>query len=117
MLLFSRLRRYVLCDARGRRAKVVDFIVELLAEDYPPVTHIIFRHQSHEREVLSWDNVISVDHDNLRIEVKEVEAGQLAPVEFLRDKVLLTDIDDAQVLDLKNLRSARANGLLLREEN
>ena len=117
MLLFSRLRRYTLVDARGRRGRIVDFIVELLAEDYPPITHIIFRHHSHEREVLSWDQVVSVDHQNRRLEVKNVEAGQLAPAEFLLNKVLLSDIDDALVLDLQGLRATRANGLLLREEN
>jgi CBS domain-containing protein len=117
MLLFSRLRRYTLIDTHGRRGRIVDFIVELLAEDYPPITHIIFRHRSHEREVLGWDQVVSVDHENHRIEVKDVEAGQLAPAEFLLNKVLLSDIDDALVLDLKGLRATRANGLLLREVN
>lgn len=117
MLLFSRLRRYALIDAHGRRGRIVDFIVELLAEDYPPITHIIFRHHSHEREVLAWDQVVSINHENRQIEVKDVEAGQLAPPEFLRNKVLMSDIDDSQILDLQNLRSTRANGLLLREEN
>jgi len=117
MLLFSRLRRYSLCDGRGQRGRIVDFIVELLAEDYPPVTHIIFRQGSHGREVLRWQDVVSVDHENLRIEVRDIDGGQLAPQEFLRDKVLLSDIDDALVLDLKNLRATRANGLLLEEQD
>src|SRR5215467_10008701 len=117
MLLFSRLRRYALTDKRGQRARILDFIVQLLAEDYPPITHIIFRNHRQRREVLAWEQVVSVDHQNRRIEVKDVEAGQLAPEEFLRNKVLLSDIDDSQVLDLKHLRATRANGLLLREEN
>ena len=117
MLLFSRLRRYALVDARGQHGRITDFIVELLAEDYPPITHIIFRHGGHGREVLPWDQVVSLDHQNRRIEVKDIDAGHLAPTEFLRNRVLLSDIDDSQVLDLKNLRATRANGLLLREEN
>ena len=51
MLLFSKLRRFALTDNQGRRGKIVDFIVELLVEDYPPVTHILFRHASHALEV------------------------------------------------------------------
>jgi hypothetical protein len=48
--------------------------------------------------------------------VKDIEASELAPLEFLKNKVLLTEIDDAQVLDLEHNRATRANGLLLREE-
>jgi hypothetical protein len=117
MLLFSKLRRFALIDEQGRRAKLVDFIVELPPEGYPPVTHILFRHTSHELEVLPWKAVVSVDHSARQIKVKDVEASELAPPESLKKKVLLSDIDDAMVLDLKHHRAARANGLLLKEEN
>src|SRR5260370_4798837 len=117
MLLFSKLRRFALIDALGRRAKLKDFVVELLAGDYPRVTGILFRHTSHALEVLPWDAVVSVDHDARQITVKDVEASELAPPESLKKKVLLSDIDDALILDLKHHRAARANGLLLKEEN
>ena len=117
MLLFSRLRRFALTDEQGRRAKLVNFIVELPPEGYPPVTHILFRHTSHKLEVLPWSAVVSIDHIARQIRVRDVEASELAPLESLKKKVLLSDIDDALVLDLKNLRAARANGLLLTEEN
>src|SRR6267378_3650579 len=101
MLLFSKLRRFALTDEQGRRAKIVDFVVELLAGDYPPVTHILFRHTSNDLEVLPWNAVVSVDHAARQIKVKDVEASELAPPESLRKKVLLSDIHDALVLDLK----------------
>jgi CBS domain-containing protein len=117
MLLFSKLRRFALIDNQGRRAKLVDFIVELPPEGYPPVTHILFRHTSHALEVLPWNAVESVDHSARQIKVKDVDASELAPPEYLKRKVLLSDIHDALVLDLKHHRPARANGLLLKEEN
>jgi CBS domain-containing protein len=117
MLLFSKLRRFTLIDDQGRRAKVIDFIVELPPEGYPPVTHILFRHTSHQLEVLPWNAVVSVDHMARQIKVKDVEASELAPPESLKNKVLLSDIDDSLILDLEDHRAARANGLLLKEEN
>ena len=117
MLLFSRLRRFALTDDQGRRAKLVDFIVELPPEGYPPVTHTLFRHTSRSLEVLPWDAVLALDHSARQIKVRDIEASELAPAEWLRKRVRLSDIDDSMVLDLKNHRAARANGLLLKEEN
>jgi CBS domain-containing protein len=117
MLLYSRLRRFALIDEKGRRAKLIDFIVELLPEGYPRVTHVLFRDAKRKREVLSWDAVVSIDHVSRRIKVKDVEAGELAPEEWLRKRVLLSDVHDSLILDLEHLRAARANGLLLKEEN
>src|SRR4030081_1108233 len=117
MLLFSRLRRFALTDNQGRRAKLVDFIVELPPDGYPPVTHILFRHTSRKLEVLPWNDVESVNHPARQIKVKDIETSELAPEEWLRKKVLLSDIHDSLVLDLEHHRAARANGLLLKEEN
>ncbi len=115
MLLFSRLRRFALTDDQGRRARLADFIVELSPEGYPPVTHILFRHKGRKLEVLPWDAVESMNHSARQINVKNIEAGELAPLEWLKKRVLLSDIHDSLVLDLEHLRAARANGLLLKE--
>ena len=117
MLLYSRLRRFALTDDQGRRAKLADFVVELPREGYPPVTHILFRHTSRKLEVLPWNAVESVNHAARQIKVKDIEASELAPEEWLRRKVLLSDVHDSLILDLEHLRAARANGLLLKEEN
>src|SRR5260370_20260431 len=117
MLLYSRLRRFTLIDDKGRRAKLVYFIVDLPPEGYPPVTHILFHHTNRKMEVLPWNAVVSVDHLARQIKLKDIEASELAPEEWLRRRVLLSDIHDALVLDLEHHRAARANGLLLREEN
>jgi magnesium transporter len=117
MLLFSKLRRFALIDERGRRARLLDFIVELPPEGYPPVTHILFHHTSRKMEVLPWEAVVSIDHTSRQFKVKDIETSELAPEEWLRKRVMLSDIHDALVLDLEHRRAARANGLLLREEN
>ena len=117
MLLFSRLRRFTLTDNQGRLAKLVDFIVKLSPEGYPPVTHILFKHTTHELNVLPWNAVAFIDHSARQIKVKDIEAGELAPEEWLRKRVLLNDVHDSLILDLEHLRAARANGLLLKEEN
>ena len=116
MLLYSKLRRFALVDEKGRRAKLIDFIVELLPEGYPRVTHILFRHTNRKWEFLPWDAVVVIDHVGGNIKVKDVEAGELAPEEWLRKRVLLSDVHDSLILDLEHLRAARANGLLLKEE-
>jgi magnesium transporter len=116
VLLYSKLRRYALIDEQGRGAKLIDFIVELLPEGYPRVTHILFRDTKRKREVLPWDAVVSINHVVRNIKMKDVEAGELAPEEWLRKRVLLSDVHDSLILDLEHLRAARANGLLLKEE-
>src|SRR5260370_9195939 len=117
MLLYSKLRRFALTDEKDRRAKLIDFIVELLPEGYPRVTHILFRHTNRKWESLPWDGVVSLDHVGRTIKVRDIEAGELAPEEWLRKRVLLSDVHDSLILDLEHLRAARANGLLLKEEN
>jgi CBS domain-containing protein len=117
VLLYSKLRRFALIDEKGRRAKLIDFIVELPPEGYPRVTHLLFRHTNLKREVLPWDAVVSLDHAGRSIKVRDVEVSELAPDEWLRRKVLLSDVHDSLILDLEHHRAARANGLLLKEEN
>jgi magnesium transporter len=117
VLLYSKLRRFALIDEMGRRAKLIDFIVELLPQGYPRVTHILFRNTNRKQEVLPWDAVVSLDHVGRSIKVRDVEASELAPEEWLRKRVLLSDVHDSLILDLEHHRAARANGLLLREEN
>src|SRR5258708_28473858 len=117
MLLYPSRARFPLTDDRGGRAKLADFVVELPPEGYPPVTHILFRHTSRKLEVLPWNAVESVNHSARQIKVKDIEASELAPEEWLRRKVLLSDVHDSLILDLEHLRAARANGLLLKEEN
>ncbi|HEU5240030.1 MAG TPA: CBS domain-containing protein, partial [Pyrinomonadaceae bacterium] len=117
MLLYSKLRRFALIDERGRRARLIDFIVELLPEGYPRVTHLLFRHTNRKWEVLPWDAFVALDHAGRSIKVKDIEASELAPKEWLKRKVLLSDVHDSLILDLEHHRAARANGLLLKEEN
>src|SRR5258707_15810015 len=104
-------------DARAHRVKLAAFVVDVAREGYPPVPHILFPQTSRKHEVLPWNAVESVNHAARQIKVKDIEASELAPEEWLRRKVLLSDVHDSLILDLEHLRAARANGLLLKEEN
>lgn len=117
MLLFSRLRRFVLIDNQGRRAKLKDLAVGQLDCDYPSVTHLLFRHRRDHLESLPWRAVESVDFQTRQIKVKDIEASEIVPLEWRKKRVILGDIQDALILDLEHNRAARANDLLLREED
>ena len=85
--------------------------------DYPQVTHLLFRHSTDQLEALPWDAVESIDWQTREIKVKNVEASELVPLEWRKKRVVLGDIQDAQILDLEHKRAARANDLLLREDD
>ena len=124
MLMFSKLRRFQVEDSQGRRARLVDLAVALLAEDHPPVTHLHFRDKSDGGKVktLPWEAIESIDWRARRIRVPDLSAGkplpdgETKPVEGNTDVLLHRDILDALVLDLQNRRATRANDLALRLE-
>ena len=73
MLFFSESFRFSLSDSQGRRAKLIDFAIELLDGDYPPVTHLLFRHVIDQLECLPWDAVVSIDWPARQIVVTDME--------------------------------------------
>ncbi len=117
MLFFSEVHRFSLSDSQGRRAKLIDFAIELLDGDYPPATHLLFRYSRDKLECLPWDAVVSIDWQTRQIVVTDMEVGEIVPLEWKKERVLVGDIQDSQVLDLENSRAARANDLLLKEDN
>ena len=119
MVMLTTLRRFILHDAKGRRARVVDLSIDLLADDHPPVTGLRYhRHGHHRDEIVSlpWDRVESIDWRQRIFHVADLDGGAV-PVDSVApssDGVLLRrDILDALVLDLQNRRATRANDLAL----
>jgi CBS domain-containing protein len=117
MLLFSRIRSFALTDQKGRRAKLKDLAVGQLDCDYPQVTHLLFRHRRDHLECLPWRAVESIDLPTRQIKVKDIEASEVVPLEWRKKRVILGDIQDALILDLEHNRAARANDILLKEED
>jgi magnesium transporter len=68
-------------------------------------------------ECLPWGAVESIHWQTRQIQVTDIEAGEIVPLEWRKERVLLGDIQDSQILDLKHHRAARANDLLLEEKN
>jgi CBS domain-containing protein len=117
MLFFSEINRFNLDDSQGRRARLIDLAIGLFDGEFPPVTHLLFRPGNEKLECLPWDAVESIDRHARQIKVRGIEAGEHVSLEWRKKLVTLGDIQDAQVLDLENSRAARANDLLLREDN
>jgi magnesium transporter len=116
--MLSQLRRFVLTDDQGRRARLLDLSIALLEGDYPPVTRLYFLNSRKKKHSLPWDDVKSVDWPARVIKVADLEAAQGESTDSMAREVLLGDgILDALVLDLQHRRATRANDLCLEEEN
>jgi magnesium transporter len=117
MVMLSRFRNFALVDEQGRRARLVDLAIELLDNDYPPVTHLIFRNAQSKQVRVPWDTIKSLDWHRGRITVGDLDVAREAPEDALTKEVLLRrDVIDALILDLQNRRATRANDLWLEEE-
>lgn len=117
-MMLSQLLRFELVDAHGRRARLMDFAVELLEGDYPPVKFLYFNRDKGKRQSISWREVESIDWQAREMHVSDLEMGDAATTGSLKTEVLLKhDILDALILDLQNRRATRANDLQLIEED
>ena len=113
MIMFSKLAHFILTDEGSRRARVLDFAIDLEA-DYPPITRVHFLNTEGEHCSLPWEAVESVEWRRAQIRVKNLEAAEAISEEELKKKILLRrDVIDALVLDLQNRRATRANDLWL----
>lgn len=114
MVMLTQMLRYEVADRKGRRARVADFCIALLDDDYPPVTHVLFRHDGKlcKKE---WETVASVEREKGLIEIDELDNAEEHDDD--QDVLLARDIMDALVLDLLGRRSTRVGDLLLKEKN
>lgn len=118
MVMLTKLRRFKLVDDQQQQAALIDFAIDLMAGEYPPVTKLIFRGADKRQMMLDWDAVRHLDKEQQVIKVSDLKAGKPALPETLTKEVLLRrDVLDTLVLDLQNRRATRANDLQLKEED
>lgn len=115
MVMLSELGRFRLTDGR-RQLRSFDLAAGLLDKDYPAVTHLYYRNNSHYH-ALDWDEVQAIDWPGRQIKVSDLDKGVEVPAEVMVKTVLLArDVLDALLLNLETRRSTRANDLWLEEE-
>lgn len=115
MVMLTQVLRYDIIDRSGRTARVADLCIDLLEDDYPPVTHILFRHDGRLRQE-EWHKVHDFDWTNGRISIGDVESSEEHDEED-KHVLLVRDIMDALVLDLLGRRTTRVADMRLLEED
>ena len=114
MVMLTQILRYDISDRSGRTARVADLRIDLLEDDYPPVTHVLFRHDGKLRQE-EWRKVSDFDWTNGRISILDIESSEVHDEED-KHVLLARDIMDALVLDLLGRRTTRVADLRLLEE-
>ena len=113
MAMLSELLRFDLVDQAGHKARLADLTLELLADDYPPVTGIHFFAKDGIRRI-DWKNAKGVDRSAGVINVRDLDAGTPVGDEDRPGEVLLKrDVLDALIIDLLHRRTTRSCDLLL----
>jgi magnesium transporter len=115
MVMLTQLLRYEVADRSGRRARLADLCIDLLEDDYPPVTHLLFTHEG-KLCLEEWKNVLDVDWKKGRLDINDL-AGCRENSEKEDHVLLVRDIMDALVLDLLGRRTTRVCDLRLKEED
>lgn len=106
MAMVSDLVGRELRDGDGRRATLVDLVVDLLGGEHPPITSFVIEADGRCRLLPSPD----VRHAGRRILVADLGCTESADEELLAALVLLDrDVMDALVLDLDRQRTVRVN--------
>ena len=115
MVMLTQILRYDISDKAGRSARVADLCIDVLEDDYPTVTHILFDHSGKLcQEELG--NVTEFDWANKRIVMEDLDHCDQHDVED-KHVLLVRDIMDALVLDLLGRRTTRVCDLRLLEED
>ena len=114
MVMFTQLQRFDVEDLKGQRAPLADMCIELLEDDYPPVTHVLFRLNGDLREV-SWDHVSVVDRRRKVIRIDDLNSSESGDEE--KHLLLGRDLMDALVLDLLGRQTTRVCDLWLAEDD
>ena len=115
MVMLTQILRYDITDRAGRSARVADLCIDLLEEDYPTVTHLLFDHGGKLcQEELS--NVAEFNWANKRIVMDDLDQCDEQDEED-KHVLLVRDIMDALVLDLLGRRTTRVCDLRLLEKD
>lgn len=114
MVMFTELLRFQIEDDKRRRTPVVDLCIELLEDDYPPVTHILVNHDEKLRKI-KWSDVSKLDTRGKRFQIPDLDKAHKR--EDAQDLLLGRDLLDALVLDLLARRTTRICDLWLEDDN
>lgn len=112
MPFFSNLRRWAVVDERGRRGRVIDLVADMLAAEYPPVTHVLFKAADRTRRAIVCDSACGVDQKAGVFRVSDLDRSEEVDDDG-GDVWLGRDVLDSLVLDLENRRATRANDLVV----
>ena len=114
MVMFTQLQRFDVEDQQGRRSPMADMCIELLEDDYPPVTHVLFRHNGEVRQV-HWDRVSALELRRKVIRIDDLDSAEHGDGDS--EVLLRRDLMDALVLDLLGRQTTRVCDLWLVEED
>jgi CBS domain-containing protein len=118
MTFFSELLQYRMIDPKERTARLSDLALDIKADPYPPITHLVYQKELREQVCLPWTSVTGVDPLKRQIHVKDLREGEpvhqdrLVKTTFLKKNVL-----DGLMLDLSRRSSILANDLWLEQES
>jgi magnesium transporter len=111
MVMFSKLLSFEIEDKKKGQVKLSDLSVALLESDYPPVTNIFFESGGKFMK-LPWEETVSFDLVEKRIEVNDLNKAEEVSSEAKKDYVLVRgEILDALIIDLENRSTFGANDL------
>ena len=117
MVMLSELLNYRVSDARGSSVKLTDLAISQLDQDYPLVTHVIYRDPNQRGEgALPWKLVKEIDQATRQLKVEDYKQAEDA-VTLGQAVRLRRDVLDALILDLPNRKATRANDLWLEEKD
>ena len=114
MLMLTELLRFAVVDEKHRRAPVADLCTALLADDYPPITHVLFHYKGKLRAV-EWKKVSEIDVRERTIQIADLTSSRSGNDHG--DILLGRDLMDALILDLLGRRTTRVCDLSLEEED
>ena len=115
MPMLTDILRYEALDEKGRRAPVIDLLLALLKDDYPPVTHIVVTGEDGPAR-LEWADGVEIVPSAKRIKVPDLAAAAQFPGDDPAEVLLARDVLDALILDLLHRRTTRVADLLLEEK-
>lgn len=114
MVMFTELLRFRIEDRERRRVPLEDLSIALLDDDYPPVTHVLFRIDDELRQV-EWKHVSAIDHSERLVRLDS--ADHPLATDDPCDVRLGRDLRDSLVLDLLGRRTTRVCDLWLADED
>jgi CBS domain-containing protein len=117
MLMLSKIRRFVLEDAKGNYFPLIDFGIDI-SQDYPFVTHLYVSDPDRMWRRVDWNHVKAIDPTKSRFLVSDFDSAlKTDPQSLIGEVLLLRDTLDALILDLLGRTTTRASDLCLELED